>query len=219
MDEATPLQRFMLPGRVERLRRDVERRTQSVTVVLDGVHDPHNISAVARSAEAFGLLQMHVVESNAPCRINPQVSQGAEKWLTLHTWAEPRACAAELNKRGFELWIADPQATSSLWEIDWTGRIALVFGNEHLGLSAHMSQAAHGSFSIPLQGFSQSLNVSVAAGITLAAVVQWRRQYFGRPGDLDEAQQARLLERWQRLSVKHAGAILARLAGCREGKP
>jgi len=208
----------MLPGRVERLRRDVERRTRSVTVVLDGVHDPHNISAVTRSAEAFGLLELHVVESNAPCRINPQVSQGAEKWLELRTWPQPRACIDELKQRGFTLWIADPRANRSLWEIDWSGRLALVFGNEHLGLSPRMSQAADGAFSIPLPGFSQSLNVSVAAGITLATVAQWRQNHLGGHGDLDAAQRARLLERWHRLSVKHAGAILSRLAGGREGR-
>ncbi|RME28938.1 MAG: TrmH family RNA methyltransferase [Deltaproteobacteria bacterium] len=211
MPEELALERFLSQRRVERLRRDTEQRCMSVTVVLDGVHDPHNIGAVVRSAEAFGLLEMHVVESCAPCRLSRRVTQGADKWLSVKTWPEPELCARDLLERGFVLWRAEPDAPDSLYDIEWRGKVALVFGNEHMGLSDEMKLAASRAFRIPLYGFSQSLNVSVAAGISLAWLVQWRERNLGGHGDLDEQMRRALLERWQKLSVAQAERILRHL--------
>jgi tRNA (guanosine-2'-O-)-methyltransferase len=217
MAESNPLEPFLLESRIERLKEAVSRRTRSVTVVLDGTHDPHNLSAVVRSCEAFGLLDLWVIESHTRFRVSSSITQGAEKWLDIHRHHDPAACADALLEQGFELWVADPKsASTNVEELPWEKKIALVFGNEHEGVSPRMEGAASGRFRIPMHGFSQSLNISVAAGITLAAGVRERERRLGRLGDLAEDEQAELVTEWERRSVKYADRILAHLESKRE---
>ena len=202
----------MLPERVRQLSAAAARRTRGLTVVLDGVHDPHNLSAVVRSVEGFGLLDLHVIETHARFKICHKVTQGAEKWLDIHRYPEPQECLAALQAQGFALWLADPDpAAVPIAELPWEGRLALVFGNEHQGASDKMRSVAHGMFRIPMSGFSQSLNVSVAAGIVLATGTAERVRRTGSPGDLPAVEQAALAAEWQRRSVRAAEQILARL--------
>lgn len=218
MEKNAPLEPFMLASRVERLEDAASSRTRTLTLVLDGVHDPHNLSAVVRSCEGFGLLDLHVVESHAGFRISKKVSQGAEKWLDVHRHADPDSCARALRQAGFALWIAAPGTHHRRVQgLPFDRPLALVFGNEHDGASPAMQRAAAGCFHIPMCGFSQSFNVSVAAGIALAVAVEARRQRPQGHGDLSAAQRASLVADWQRRSVRHADRILARLA--RSGGP
>jgi len=217
MAQNNPLEPFLLEGRIERLKQAVARRTRSLTVVLDGTHDPHNLSAVVRSCEGFGLLDLWVIETHARFRTNSKVAQGAEKWLDIHRHDDPAACARRLLDRGFELWVADAESESTdVAGLPWERKIALVFGNEHEGASPPMERAASGRFRIPMHGFSQSLNVSVAAGISLAIGVRERERRLGRFGDLTENEQAELFAEWERRSVKYADRILAHLESKRE---
>jgi tRNA (guanosine-2'-O-)-methyltransferase len=211
------LEPFLLESRIERLKQAVGHRTRSVTLVLDGTHDPHNLSAVVRSCEGFGILDLSVIESHARFRIKSQITQGAEKWLDLHRYRDPGACAESLVSAGFDLWVADPGTDGiPVEQLPWEKKIALVFGNEHEGVSAQMGLAAFGRFRIPMHGFSQSLNVSVAAGITLAVGVRERERRLGRFGDLTADEQAELVAEWERRSVKCADRILAHLESKRE---
>jgi tRNA (guanosine-2'-O-)-methyltransferase len=207
-----PLESFMLPSRAEKLKNAAAQRTRTLTLVLDGVHDPHNLSAVVRSCEGFGLLEMYVVETHGRFQVSHKVCQGAEKWLDVIRHQDPGACAWDLAARGFELWAADPHPESlGLSELPWEHPIALVFGNEHEGVSSGIAGAARGRFHIPMHGFAQSFNVSVAAGIALAAAVGQREKRKQGHGDLSEEEQAALVAEWQRRSVKHAEKIMSRL--------
>ncbi len=204
----------MLPERVERLRRVAAGRTRNLVLALDGVHDPHNLSAIVRSCDAFGLLDLHVVESNARFRVSRKVSQGADKWLDIHRWPDPDACAERLVDDGYKLWVADVRPGSlSVDELPWEQRLALVFGNEHAGASDRMRTRATGAFHIPMHGFAESFNVSVAVGICLALALRGRQAKLGRHGDLSEVEIDRLVDDWQRRSVRGADLILRRLAG------
>ena len=98
-------------------------------------------------------------------------------------------------------------------ELPWERRLALVFGNEHEGASEHMRAIARGAFHIPMHGFAGSLNVSVAVGITLALAVRGRIARLGRHGDLTPDEQEKLVDEWQRRSVRRSDLILRRLAG------
>lgn len=217
MTQSRPLEAFLQEGRIERLKLDASMRTRSLTVVLDGVHDPHNLSAVVRSCEGFGLLDLWVIESHARYQINPKVSQGAEKWLDVHRRDDPAACARALVEMGFELWVADPEPGSAdIGALAWEKKIALVFGNEHEGVSPQMERAASGRFRIPMPGFSQSLNVSVAAGISLAIGVRERERRLGRRGDLNASERGKLVAEWERRSVRYADKILTHLKLKRE---
>ena len=217
MTPSNPLEQFLLESRIERLKQAVARRTRSLTVALDGAHDPHNLSAVVRSCEGFGLLDLWVVESHARFRTNSKVAQGAEKWVDIHLHDDASTCARELVERGFELWVADAEsAGTDVTGVPWERKIALVFGNEHEGVSPEMQEAASGRFSIPMHGFSQSLNVSVAAGISLAIGIRERQRRLGRVGDLSEEEQVELFAEWERRSVRYADKILAHLESKRE---
>ena len=128
MVEDRPLEPFMLPSRIERLLQAAARRIRSLTVVLDGVHDVHNLSAVVRSCEGFGLLDLHVVETHANFRVSPKVSQGAEKWLDIHRHRHVQSCIKALRRRGFDLWVADPRPSSLEVEaLPWDGQLERYF--------------------------------------------------------------------------------------------
>lgn len=202
----------MLSSRADRLQKAAAQRTRSLAVVLDGVHDQHNLSAVVRSCEGFGILDLHVIETHAPFQIGSSVTQGAEKWLDIHRYLRPEDCIAALAASRLEIWLANPAPGSlEVSEVAWQKPIALVFGNEHEGPSQAMQKNASGSFHIPMPGFTQSLNISVAAGITLATGVAERIRRLGKHGDLSQSEQSELIAQWQRRSVKYADKILARL--------
>ena len=214
MKNCKTLEDFMLPERVERLRQVAAWRTRNLILVLDGVHDPHNLSAVVRSCDAFGLLDLHVIESNARFRVSRKISQGAEKWLDIHRWPEPKSCAQQLHAQGFELWLADSRPDSLPGDqLPWDKRLGLVFGNEHAGASAQMREQATGCFHIPMHGFAESFNISVAVGIGLALAQRGRQAQLGRHGDMSSDEIDQLVEDWQRRSVRASDLILRRLAG------
>ena len=212
MNERKALEPFLLSDRIARIESNALLRTRTLVVVLDGVHDPHNQSAVVRSCDGFGLLELHVIESHQRFRCNKKVSQGAEKWLEIIRHRESAPCAAALTGRGFELWVADPKPPSvTVDQLPWERPLALVFGNEHEGPSDAMRARAIGCFHIPMFGFVESFNVSVAVGIALAVGVRERLLRCGRHGDLADAERQQLMATWVRRSVRHADKILSQL--------
>jgi tRNA (guanosine-2'-O-)-methyltransferase len=219
MDEKLLLEQFLSPERKERLKQAAAFRTRNVCVVLDGVHDPHNLSAVVRSCDAFGLLDLHVIESQKRFRCERKISIGAEKWLDIHRYQNAGTCADTLLGQGYEMWVAVPSEKGvEISQVPWERRLAIVFGNEHTGISAEMGKAASGRFYIPMCGFVESLNVSVAAGIALAISVRERMVRLGWHGDLSDVEQSLLVEQWQRRAVRHSEDILRELASRRQQK-
>ncbi len=158
-------------ARVQRMKRVLDQRLAWLTVVLDNVFDPHNLSAVLRSCDAFGVQDVHVIESIEPFRLNRLVSQGAEKWLTIHRWPSFEPCRRYLRRRRFALYATSftPRALP-LDAVPLTRPLALVFGNEHRGVMADVMAQCDGETIIPMHGFVQSLNISVAAAVALATL-------------------------------------------------
>lgn len=183
--------------RAARMRLVAGRRLDGLTVVLDGVHDPHNISAVLRSAEGFGLTSAHLIGRAMELSPNKAITRGCEKWLNLRYYNDPDACADVLEAQGFELYAAVPdRAAPKLDDLDFGRKIAFVFGAERDGISRKLLHRAPGRYQIPMPGFSQSLNVSVAAAISIHVGVTARRKKLGRDTDLTESEIAALAERW-----------------------
>lgn len=165
-----PYQMLMTPERSARLLQVLSKRQADLTVVMENVNDPHNISAVMRTCEAVGIQDIYVLTT----KIRPhkkfgvKSSSSAAKWLTIHQHTDAEACFAELRKHYTQV-LTTHLATDSvgLYEIDFTRPTALVFGNEHEGVSEEIRAMADGNFIIPQVGIIQSLNISVACAVSI----------------------------------------------------
>ncbi len=183
--------------RLARIRLVASRRLAGITIVLDGLHDPHNISAVLRSCDGFGIQHLHLIGRRAELPLSRMITRGCEKWLSLHYHPGPLRCATALHAQGFELWAADPDRQApTLDSLDFSRKIALVFGAERDGLSEELRSACDGRYQIPMPGFSQSLNVSVAAAVSLYVGASARRSAVGRESDLTEDEIEHLAQTW-----------------------
>jgi tRNA (guanosine-2'-O-)-methyltransferase len=208
---------YLVPERRARIDEVVAGRTRTLTVVMEAFCDPQNVNAVLRTCEAFGIQELHAVEG--PMKAwdrNKKISQNADKWLDVHRWGSTAACLEHLRAEGFAIYVThlDPGARP-LGELSFAGKVALVFGNESRGVSDDAVRLADATFAIPMRGFVQSFNVSVAAAISIAKAVERREVERGRHGDLGEAEAAALRERFYVLAVKQRARI-AKAAALRE---
>src|SRR5688572_15461143 len=181
----------------------LSERTRAVVPVLDGLYDPHNVAAVLRSADAFGAQEVHIIEGEEPLLASQRVTQGADRWLDVVRHRDPRACVRGLKERGYAVYAAMMDGTLEPDALAAIPRVALVFGSEHTGVSDAVLEQCDGRYTIPMRGFSQSLNVSVAAALTLYSATR------GRGGDLGDAERESLRARFMWLSVDEARAIVA----------
>ena len=160
----------MTPEREDRLKSVLDKRQNDITVVLENVFDPHNISAVMRTCDAIGIQEIFVLNNRIPRhkKWGPRSSSSAAKWLTVHQFTDIDDCFAVLRKKYSRI-VATHLGTESVdvYELDFTRKIALVFGNEHSGVSEDILPLTDGNFIIPQVGMIQSLNISVACAVTL----------------------------------------------------
>ncbi len=182
----------------------VAARLRSVTCVLDKLYDAHNVAAIVRTAEGLGLLEVHVVPNEETDAIaHRRVTQDADKWLDLRQLPSGADAVRGLLDRGYSVYAGhlDDKAVL-LDDLPADRPLALLFGHEHEGPSQETLAACTGTFKIPMAGFTQSFNVSVAAAIALAQAARARRQHLGAAGDLPEADRQALRSRWYRLAAK-----------------
>ncbi|MBC7937602.1 MAG: RNA methyltransferase [Rhizobacter sp.] len=160
----------MTTERNERLTAVLNKRQPDLTVVLENVFDPHNISAVMRTCDAVGIQDIYILNHKIPPhrKWGAKSSSSAAKWLTIHQFTDAAACLAELRKQYKKIYTTHLSTDAfSLHEIDLTESVALVFGNEHSGVSEEIIAMADGNFIIPQVGIIKSLNISVACAVTL----------------------------------------------------
>jgi tRNA (guanosine-2'-O-)-methyltransferase len=213
-----PLPDFLLPERKARIDAVVAQRTRTLTVVMEAFADPQNTNAVLRTAESFGVQEVHVVVGpQKRYDRNKKISQNADKWLEVVRWKTTGECLAGLKARGFTIYATHlGEGSGALAGLSFAEPVALVFGNEHAGVSEEAQRLADACFAIPMRGFSQSFNVSVAAAICLARAVERREQERGRHGDLPPAELEALRERFYALSVNQRARVA--LAGQRAAR-
>lgn len=160
----------MTPERQERLLSVLNKRQNDLTIVLENVFDPHNISAVMRTCDAVGVQELYVLNTKIPRhkKWGAKSSSSAAKWLTVHQFTDANACFQQLRARYNKILTTHLSSDAiGLHEIDFTEKVALVFGNEHSGVSDEIRALADGNFIIPQVGIIQSLNISVACAVTL----------------------------------------------------
>jgi len=186
------------PRRLARAEAVLGGRTRRITVVLEDAHDPHNVSAALRTCEAFGIQDVHLVaEQQSPSILNPAVSIGAHRWLTVHRHHGAEKAIHALRAAGYSLCVSSLDDRSvPLPQVDAGTRPAYVFGNERSGVTGQWLRAADSTFIIPTSGFSGSLNLSVAVALTVYD------RLLGQPGadlpagDLNAEEVAALRAAW-----------------------
>jgi tRNA (guanosine-2'-O-)-methyltransferase len=195
---------FLLEERKTRVDAVVAGRTRSVVVVLDRLTDSFNQAAVLRTCEGMGIQEVHVVKHpEAGFQAHPGVTQGCDKWLDIALYETPRECAQALKARSYALWVSTlGEGSEALPELRFDGKVALVFGNEHAGVHPDMQALADRRFWIPMRGFTQSLNVSVAVATTVTQALFWRRRELGVTGDLTPEDAAQVRNRFYWSSLK-----------------
>jgi tRNA (guanosine-2'-O-)-methyltransferase len=166
--------------RQERVRQVLARRQSTLTVVLEDVHDPHNVSAALRSCDAVGILDVHLVyvDEEAPRKsFNRTTTSSAAKWVRTHFHESIEDCFAELRQGGLRiLATALREDTFDIYRVDLTAPVAMVFGNEQRGVSDRAVELADGTVGIPMQGMVESLNISVACAVSLYEAMRQRRE-------------------------------------------
>jgi tRNA (guanosine-2'-O-)-methyltransferase len=190
----------MTPQRTEKLTSVLNKRQPDITIVLENVFDPHNISAVMRTCDAVGVQDIYILNTKIPRhkKWGPRSSSSAAKWLTIHQYENAEECFSSLRKRYSSILTTHLSSDAvSLHQLDFTKSIALVFGNEHSGVSEEIRDMADGNFLVPQAGIIQSLNISVACAVTLYEA--YRQKDLAGHYDkrrLDDASYDYLLKEW-----------------------
>ncbi|WP_308659875.1 RNA methyltransferase [uncultured Alistipes sp.] len=208
------LAEFMLPERYDVLRRTVAMRTRYMTILAENTFHPQNAAALIRHCEAFGLQQMHTVET--VCRFNPNAAivRGTDRWVDIRRHRSTAEAIAALRGEGYRIVATTPHREDTTPEsFDVTrGRFALVFGTEHAGISEEVLASADEFLRIPMCGMVESLNVSASAAILIYMLSErMRRQVEG--WNMTAVEQAATLYGWMCRSVKDSEEILRRKYG------
>nr|XP_043616586.1 tRNA (guanosine(18)-2'-O)-methyltransferase [Erigeron canadensis] len=195
--------------RKERFKNVVDNRTYSVCLVVEGLSDAGNVSAVFRSADALGFQSVHVVSDNSSKRYREHrhVSMGAEKWLDIELWDSVEKCFEVLKSRGYRIATTHlGMETVSVYDMDWSSPTAIVVGNEGSGISEKALKMSDLHCSIPMKGMVDSFNVSVASGILMHHAVCDRTSRLGCHGDLTSEEKQILLAEF---SLRHSRSSIS----------
>lgn len=190
----------MTEARRERLLSVLHKRQPDLTVVLENVFDPHNISAVMRSCDAVGIQEIYVLNTRIPRhkKWGAKSSSSAAKWLTIHQFEDAMLCFQALRSKYERILTTHLAADAiNLYDVDFTKSVALVFGNEHAGVSDEIRAMADGNFLIPQMGIIRSLNISVACAVSIFEAMRQKQNagHYSNPR-LPQMQQQQLLSEW-----------------------
>ncbi|MET0635151.1 MAG: RNA methyltransferase [Chitinophagaceae bacterium] len=190
----------MTPERVEKMMEVLRRRQPDLTVVLENVFDPHNVSAVMRTCDAVGVQDVYVLNTRVPHfkKWGFKSSSSASKWLTVHHFDSVDECFTTLRSRYDKILCAHlDDGAADLYATDFSGSNAIVFGNEIDGVSDECLSNCDGSILIPQVGIIRSLNISVACAVTLYEAFRQKKKlgHYNRT-DLDQPGKQELLREW-----------------------
>lgn len=193
------MRKFKTDERLEKITQTLKARQFSLRVVMENIHDPHNVSAVFRTCDAVGVPKISLLYTfESFPRISKTSSSSANKWIETDKYNDTAKCFDELRKQGFKIYasILNKKAVN-IYDIDLTQKIALVFGNEKRGVSFEAEKMADETFYIPMRGMIQSLNVSVAAAVTLYEAQRQRQiKNLYAKSELDNEHLEKLIDEW-----------------------
>ncbi len=190
----------MTPQRFQKLNTVLQKRQFNLTVVLENVFDPHNISAVMRTCDAVGVQEIYVLNTKIQRhdKFGAKSSSSAQKWISIQQYENAEICFKALRNKGYKIFTTHLTEDSvSLYQMDLTQNVALVFGNEHSGVSKEIRALADGNFLIPQYGIIQSLNISVACAVSLYEA-QRQKNIAGHYNQTELGiEQLSLLQEWE----------------------
>lgn len=204
------LESFLTQERVERFKEVLVNRTNHITVVAEDVYQLHNTSAVMRSCEVFGVQELNVIEQKFGKRIDKEIALGAEKWVDINRYNSVQSCIDSIREKGYKIVATTPHGEAkNLDKFDLSEPVAIFFGTEKSGLSPEIIEQADDYITIPMVGFTESLNISVSAAIVIQGLttrlreseVEWRLT------------EEKLLEKridWARKSIKDIDFVTER---------
>lgn len=186
----------------------LDERTRHLTVVLEDLYHAHNISAVIRTCDCFGVQDLYITQRLHDYKVNPNIVRGASKWVTLEKYVRSEESAAEcftyLKKKGYRLVGTTPDTDStSVHELDISEKTALVFGTELEGLSEYAKGQMDELVHIPMYGFTESFNISVSCALILNELVT-RLKASEVPWGLSEREKNTLKLEWYQRIVKRS---------------
>lgn len=207
------LSQFVSEHKKAGVERVLSKRTKYITIILEDIFQSQNASAVIRTCECMGLQEVHIVENLTKYNINRRVLKGADRWMNLKRHNSRRgnnteSCIKALKSEGYQILVADPdQDAISIFDVDIQhAPIALLFGNELRGVSKEALAHCDQKVTIPMSGFTESLNISVSVAICLSTLVSWLNNseiQFGLPSAEKEA----IRLDWYRKIVRRSALI------------
>jgi tRNA (guanosine-2'-O-)-methyltransferase len=206
------LAQYITPHKRAAIERVLSQRTRFFTVVLEDIFKPHNASAVLRTCDCFGIQDIHLIEKTDTYKINPFVTRGASQWVDLHKYFTPGGsavdpCFSALRDKGYKIYGTSPASDSlSIHDLPLTPdqKIALVFGNEHEGISEEVKAKVDGLVHIPMMGFTESFNISVSASIFLYELIKRASEFESPNFHISEEERSELRLKWYKDIVPHA---------------
>jgi tRNA (guanosine-2'-O-)-methyltransferase len=213
------LQPFITEKRFERISEVAAQRTEYVTVILENLFQGHNASAVLRTCDCFGVLNIHAVESVNIFSPNEEIALGAEKWLNINNYTQDNAIIelySHLHNKGYAIAATTPHGNPiSVDDIPVDKPIALVFGTEKDGLSAEALNRADFTVALPMYGFTESFNISVSAALFLQKVTdKMIAQKVNRALPIEE--QKYLIANWMLKTVSDPDGLMRKFLIGRE---
>ena len=189
----------MTERRKEKFLSVLHHRQPDLTVVMEDIFDPHNVSAVLRTADAVGILEVQLLYLNEEFpKLGKKSSASATKWVKRRNFKSISGCYDKLHEEGFTIYATHlGKKSKSLYELDLTKKVALVFGNEHRGVSTEAAKLADENFQIPMFGMIESLNVSVACAVSLYEALR-QRLAAGKASSLSEDEIKKLFKEWMK---------------------
>ena len=207
----TYLEGFVTEKRKNTFKNILLNRTRHFTVVLEDIFQQHNSSAVIRSCDVFGIQDIHIIENKYHSKVSRHVAKGSQKWLNLNNYKEDKNntkdCLTRLKNEGYQIIATSPHNnTCTLHDFDISKKSAFVFGVEKSGVSEEVLTNSDEILTIPMVGFTESLNISVAAAIILENLTNKLRNSNYLWG-LSEKEQEILYANWLEKSINNVDEI------------
>ncbi|MCB9189998.1 MAG: RNA methyltransferase [Flavobacteriales bacterium] len=200
------LTQFLTPERKEIMNKVLEDRTRFITVVIEDIFQPQNASAVVRTCDCFGIQDVHIIEKRNKFKINPNIDRGGGQWVNVLKYNDKSKnntvdCITQLKQKGYKVLATSPHTNdTNLYDLDLDSPVALVFGNEKLGISEDVRQHADGLVRIPMYGFTESFNISVSAALCLSVLSEKLRK-SNLNWKLTDDEKTELLFEWTKIRV------------------